>query len=72
MLEPRQSTALVGAFPPYMRELRRRNQPFKVLELDPTTIKAEELPYGEMARTLSLLARQRLSRIGFVTDSGND
>ena len=45
MLEPGQSVALVGAFPPYMRELRRRNQPFKVLELDPATLKPEELPY---------------------------
>ncbi|MCL2021165.1 MAG: DUF364 domain-containing protein [Betaproteobacteria bacterium] len=44
-LEPGQSVALVGAFPPYLRELRRRNQPFKVLELDPTTLKPEELPY---------------------------
>lgn len=44
-IEPGQSVALVGAFPPYMRELRRRNQPFKILELDPATLKPEELPH---------------------------
>lgn len=44
-LRPGQSVVLVGAFPPYMRELRRRGQPFKVLELDPATLKPEELPY---------------------------
>lgn len=36
---------LVGAFPPYMRELRRRNQPFHVLEMDPATLKPEEMPF---------------------------
>ena len=30
------------------------------------------VPYGKMARVLSMLARQGLSRIGFVTDPGND
>jgi len=30
------------------------------------------VPYGEMARILSMLARQGLSRIGFVTDPGDD
>ncbi|QDX80351.1 Fis family transcriptional regulator [Denitratisoma sp. DHT3] len=44
-LSPGQRVALVGAFPPYMRELRRREQPFNVLELDPATLKPEELPY---------------------------
>ncbi|MCC6170448.1 MAG: biopolymer transporter ExbD [Gammaproteobacteria bacterium] len=29
------------------------------------------VPYGEMARTLSMLARQGLTRIGFVTDPGS-
>ncbi|MBN9463937.1 MAG: DUF364 domain-containing protein [Burkholderiales bacterium] len=37
--------ALVGAFPPYMRELRRRHQPFNVLEMDPATLKPDEMPY---------------------------
>ncbi len=44
-MAPNQRVALVGAFPPYLRELRRRGQPFTVLELDATTLKLEELPY---------------------------
>lgn len=44
-IAPGQRVALVGAFPPYMRELRRRGQPFNVLELDPATLKPEEMPY---------------------------
>ncbi len=44
-IEPGQRVALVGAFPPYMRELRRRGQPFNVLEMDPATLKPEEMPF---------------------------
>jgi len=44
-IEPGARVALVGAFPPYMRELRRRGQPFQVLELDPATLKPDEMPY---------------------------
>ncbi|MDY0066089.1 MAG: DUF364 domain-containing protein [Steroidobacteraceae bacterium] len=44
-IEPGQRVALVGAFPPYMRELRRRGQPFNVLEMDPSTLKPEEMPF---------------------------
>lgn len=44
-IAPGHRVALVGAFPPYMRELRRREQPFTVLEMDPATLKPEELPY---------------------------
>lgn len=44
-IAPGQRVALVGAFPPYMRELRRRGQPFNVLELDPKTLKPDELPH---------------------------
>lgn len=46
---PKDRVALVGAFPPYMRTLRKRGQPFNVLELDPGTLKPEELPYYEPA-----------------------
>lgn len=48
-LGPQDRVALVGAFPPYMRALRKRNQPFNVLELDPGTLKPDELPYYEPA-----------------------
>ncbi len=44
-IPPGARVALVGAFPPYMRELRRRGQPFSVLELDPATLKPEEMPH---------------------------
>lgn len=44
-LEPAARVALVGAFPPYLRELRRRKQPFNVLEMDVSTLKPEELPF---------------------------
>ena len=44
-LAPGQRVALVGAFPPYLRALRRSGQPFHVLELDPSTLKPEELPF---------------------------
>jgi uncharacterized protein (DUF4213/DUF364 family) len=30
---------------PFLRELRRRHQPFLVLEQDPATLKADELPF---------------------------
>ncbi|MCC7411522.1 MAG: DUF364 domain-containing protein [Gammaproteobacteria bacterium] len=44
-IAPGAQVALVGAFPPYLRELRKRRQPFHVLELDPATLKADELPF---------------------------
>ncbi|MBV9375733.1 MAG: DUF364 domain-containing protein [Alphaproteobacteria bacterium] len=36
---------VVGAFVPFLRELKRRRQPFLVLEQDPATLKPEELPF---------------------------
>lgn len=44
-IAPGGRVALVGAFPPYMRELRRRGQPFHVLEMDPATLKPDEMPF---------------------------
>lgn len=44
-IPPGARVALVGAFPPYMRELRRRGQPFHVLEMDPATLKPEEMQF---------------------------
>lgn len=44
-IEPGRRVVLVGAFPPYMRELRRRGQPFNVLEMDPSTLRPEEMPF---------------------------
>lgn len=48
-LQPGEHVALVGAFPPYMRYLRKHSQPFHVLEMDPSTLKPEELPYYQPA-----------------------
>jgi uncharacterized protein (DUF4213/DUF364 family) len=42
---PGDKVVLVGAFVPFLRELKRRRQPFLVLEQDPATLKAEELPF---------------------------
>jgi uncharacterized protein (DUF4213/DUF364 family) len=36
---------VVGAFVPFLRELKRRGQPFLVLEQDPATLKADELAF---------------------------
>lgn len=48
-LAPGEQVALVGAFPPYMRYLRKHQQPFHVLEMDPATLKPDELPYFKPA-----------------------
>jgi uncharacterized protein (DUF4213/DUF364 family) len=44
-IRPRDNVVVVGAFVPFLRELRRRRQPFLVLERDPATLKADELPF---------------------------
>jgi len=36
---------VVGAFVPFLKELKRRRQSFLVLEQDPATLKADELPF---------------------------
>jgi uncharacterized protein len=36
---------VVGAFVPFLRELKRRRQSYLVLEQDPATLKADELPF---------------------------
>jgi uncharacterized protein (DUF4213/DUF364 family) len=36
---------VVGAFVPFIKELKRRGQAFLVLEQDPATLKADELPF---------------------------
>jgi uncharacterized protein len=50
---PNDLTVVVGAFVPFLRELKRRQLPFLVLEKDPDTLKASEMPFyrpAEMAR----------------------
>ena len=53
--QPSDRTVVVGAFVPFLKELKRRKQPFLVLEKDPDTLKAEEMPFyrpAEMAREI--------------------
>ena len=42
---PQEHVVVVGAFVPFLKELKRRQQPYTVLELDPATLKAEELSH---------------------------
>jgi uncharacterized protein len=44
-IRPGDKVVVVGAFVPFLKELKRRQQPFLVLEQDPATLKAEELPF---------------------------
>jgi uncharacterized protein (DUF4213/DUF364 family) len=44
-IRPGEKVVVVGAFVPFLRELKRRRQPFLVLEKDPATLKPEELPF---------------------------
>src|ERR1700723_1240526 len=48
---PHDQTVVVGAFVPFLKELKRRKQPFLVLEKDPDTLKAEEMPFFRPAET---------------------
>ncbi|HEX3862288.1 MAG TPA: DUF364 domain-containing protein [Stellaceae bacterium] len=58
-IRPGEQVVVVGAFVPFLKELKRRKQPFLVLEKDPATLKAEELPFfrpAEQAATVLPLA----------------
>ncbi len=44
-IRPHQMVVVVGAFVPFLRELKRRGQPYLVLEQDPAALKADELPF---------------------------
>jgi uncharacterized protein len=39
------NVVVVGAFVPFLKELKRRGQAFLILEQDPATLKADELPF---------------------------
>jgi uncharacterized protein (DUF4213/DUF364 family) len=52
---PGDRTVVVGAFIPFLKELKRCGLPYLVLEKDPATLKADELPFfrpAEMAREI--------------------
>lgn len=44
-IRPGDNVVVIGAFVPFLRELKRRRQPFLVLEQDAATLKADELPF---------------------------
>jgi uncharacterized protein (DUF4213/DUF364 family) len=44
-IRPGNKVVVVGAFVPFLKELKRRGQAFLVLEQDPATLKADELPF---------------------------
>ena len=54
-----EQVVLVGAFIPFLKELKRRRQPYLVLERSPAPLKSEELPFyrpAEEAATVVPLA----------------
>ena len=44
-IQPRDSVAVIGAFAPFLKSLKRARQNFIVLEMDPATLKPDEIPY---------------------------
>jgi uncharacterized protein (DUF4213/DUF364 family) len=48
-IRPCQTVVVVGAFAPFLRELKRMGQPYLVLEQDPATLKADEMPFYRQA-----------------------
>lgn len=54
-IRPGEQVVVVGAFGPFLRELKRRGQPYLVLEQDPSTLKTEELPYYRHASEAALV-----------------
>jgi uncharacterized protein (DUF4213/DUF364 family) len=52
VFRPDDLTVIIGAFVPFLRELKKRKQRFLVLEKDPATLKESEMPFyrpAEMA-----------------------
>jgi uncharacterized protein (DUF4213/DUF364 family) len=57
-IHPGDNVVVVGAFVPFLRELKRRHQPFLVLEQDPATLKADELPFFRPAEQAGTVVPQ--------------
>jgi uncharacterized protein len=55
---PGDRVVVVGAFVPFLRELKRRRQSYLVLEQDPATLKAEELPFFRPAEQAAAVVPQ--------------
>ena len=48
-IQPGENVVVVGAFVPFLKSLKRARQQFTVLEMDPATLKPDELPYFRAA-----------------------
>src|SRR5499433_1850807 len=57
-IRPGDKVVVVGAFVPFLRELKRRRQPYLVLEQDPATLKADELPFFRPAEQAAAVVPQ--------------
>jgi len=55
---PGDRVVVVGAFVPFLRELKRRRQSYLVLEQDPATLKADELPFFRPAEQAAAVVPQ--------------
>ena len=44
-IQPGENVVVVGAFVPFLKSLKQARQKFTVLEMDPATLKPDELPY---------------------------
>ena len=57
-IRPGQTVVVVGAFVPFLRELKRRRQPYLVLEQDPATLKPDEMPFYRHATQAPVVVPQ--------------
>ena len=55
---PGDRVVVIGAFVPFLRELKRRRQSYLVLEQDPATLKADELPFFRPAEQAAAVVPQ--------------
>ena len=54
-IRPGEHVVVVGAFVPFLKALKRSGQRFTVLEMDPATLKPDELPYFRPADEAALV-----------------
>jgi len=57
-LRTNQLVVVVGAFIPFLRALKRLGQPYLVLEQDPATLKADEMPFYRHASEMPAIVPQ--------------
>lgn len=62
-----EQVVIVGAFIPFLKELKRRQQPYLVLEQNPAVLKPEEMPFYRPAET----AREVVPRADVLLITGS-